>query len=178
VLKLLQRLSEREVEVSQDVIGDISDPMISKIEKSAIVSESHFHYSDKELLDLIHRHLKSKGLWKAASTLETEANLNPTHASLKPIAAPTSNLPSSYGLNLNELADSLPSLKKKPNLTPPISQHMDVPTGNSFTLDSIMTQYLKDQHSHCSRPVSVLPNFALTEPHKVRLVCETSTSRM
>jgi len=34
------------------------------------------------------------------------------------------------------------------------------------TLDTMVTQFLRDQHAHCPNPISVLPAFSLLNPHR------------
>lgn len=52
-----------------------SIPMLSRITKSDIIAQTKISYPQKELLMIIHKHLLSQGLEKAADALKAEANL-------------------------------------------------------------------------------------------------------
>jgi hypothetical protein len=57
------------------VINEAADPTVRKIEKASIVAQTKINYDSQELLRIIHEHLLSRGLDKAADVLAKEADL-------------------------------------------------------------------------------------------------------
>eukprot|EP00727_Mastigamoeba_balamuthi_P002096 m51a1_g11884 putative protein vprbp (1539) ;mRNA; r:579303-584970 len=57
------------------LMQDATDPAHRKIERAAIVSQTHVSYSQNELLAVVHDFLASKGYKQSADTLAKEANL-------------------------------------------------------------------------------------------------------
>lgn len=60
-----------------------------KLWKASVVSQTKIVYNEKELLQLIHKHLQDQGLHQAASVLQHEADLPNVPASRVP-STPTS----------------------------------------------------------------------------------------
>uniref|UniRef100_A0A087YIR1 DDB1- and CUL4-associated factor 1 n=1 Tax=Poecilia formosa TaxID=48698 RepID=A0A087YIR1_POEFO len=54
------------------------------------------------------------------------------------------------------------SLKQTPAMKKQLERHMPSPP----TLDSIITEYLREQHARCSNPVTTCPPFSLFNPHR------------
>jgi len=50
-----------------------TDHALTKYEQAAIVAQTPIHYSDSELLQVIHQHLTERGLEQTANTLLAEA---------------------------------------------------------------------------------------------------------
>lgn len=69
-LELLQRLSGNWKKTGHDL-----DASLVNIFKAKVVAQTKINFNDRQLLQLIHQHLVSKGLSEAATTLQKEANL-------------------------------------------------------------------------------------------------------
>ncbi|XP_022253323.1 DDB1- and CUL4-associated factor 1-like [Limulus polyphemus] len=63
---------------------------IAKINKAEVVAQTRIIYNDKELLQLIHQHLLSKGLLESATVLHKEAGL--PSAIPRPLTTPSSKI--------------------------------------------------------------------------------------
>ncbi|CAH8841961.1 unnamed protein product [Trichobilharzia szidati] len=63
------------------VVGTLSDGVLSgdmsleRVRRAEIVAKTRIQWDQEELLELIYRHLQSKGLYESASTLQQEARL-------------------------------------------------------------------------------------------------------
>ncbi|XP_059167195.1 DDB1- and CUL4-associated factor 1-like [Physella acuta] len=65
---LLEKIAGRQANV-------LGASTLEEIRKAGVVAQTKIVYQEKELLQLIHEHLSSKGLHEAASALQKEANL-------------------------------------------------------------------------------------------------------
>ncbi|XP_067026010.1 DDB1- and CUL4-associated factor 1-like isoform X2 [Acropora muricata] len=166
--ELLQRVTGKESTVV---------PPVSKISKADVVAQTHISYPDKELLQLIHSHLLSKGLHKTAQLLKGEASLPDLQTEVTPMSTPMNKK-----TRFNHTSTVTPIMGTLE--TPSMSQFQfngpGTPTGKcllpeppqatcspSFpTLDLIVMSYLREQHAQCSNPVSAGPPFSLLRPHK------------
>lgn len=66
--KLIEEVTGRSM-----TLGENFD--IGRLHRASIVAETRITYNEKELLQMIHQHLLSKGFQKAANALQTEADL-------------------------------------------------------------------------------------------------------
>ncbi|XP_077984048.1 DDB1- and CUL4-associated factor 1-like [Glandiceps talaboti] len=162
---------------------------IAEIEKLEIVAKTKISYSEKELLELMYEHLQAKGLTETAASLLTEGKLNDVameSQQTQTIASGSisdlySTQSRSQGFTKYSLdsTDSSGKIKGKWNRIrhSPVSQSpyhthigklrkkMSRLPEKLPTLNTIMVDYLKEQHSFCETPVSVYPKFSLVEPH-------------
>ncbi|KAK4878446.1 hypothetical protein RN001_010952 [Aquatica leii] len=210
-LELLERLSGKTKHRTDDL-----EVSLSNIHKANIVAQTKIHFNDKQLLQLIHQHLTSKGLVETATLLQKEAHLSNaiTTNSLHPPnkfrytsttpnrtrlsfsspyrSAPTPNPSDSYSTPYNGLSPAIKIKKKapptptslnlssKPRLQKQLSAepHLKILLPNQasddniigeqprITLDSIITEYLTNQHALCKNPMATCPQFNLFVPHK------------
>ncbi|KAH9512614.1 DDB1- and CUL4-associated factor 1, partial [Bulinus truncatus] len=65
---LLEKIAGRQANV-------LGASTLEEIRKAGVVAQTKIVYHEKELLQLIHEHLQSKGLYETASVLQKEANL-------------------------------------------------------------------------------------------------------
>lgn len=72
-LDLISHVTHR---ASNVVINEATDPTVRKIEKASIVANTRISYDENELLRLIHDHLATKGLHRAALALLDEAKID------------------------------------------------------------------------------------------------------
>ncbi|XP_017768029.1 PREDICTED: protein mahjong [Nicrophorus vespilloides] len=220
-LELLERLSGKATQSNSD-----TDVSLVNIHRASVVAQTKIQFNDKQLMQLIHQHLMSKGLSDTASALQKEANLatvtllnqnhpskfrysspstptrtrlsfsthTPIHRNQLSITAAQESQSTTSGLNGGGPSNS-PAIKiiKKINnsvstpvvSTPPNSrlqkqisnepQHMKVLPLTSIednnvepriTLESIITEYLTNQHALCKNPMATCPQFNLFVPHK------------
>jgi len=144
------------------VTGVEYDLNVSAIQKSDLISQSRIQYNEKQLLELVREHLVAKGLVETASTLAKEAKLANV-----PLALPST----SKGLIVNGLPLT-PSRKGKSSFGFQ-APHPGTTKERTVTLDTIVTEYLTNQHSLCKTPMAICPTFDLVVPHK----CPTPKSR-
>ncbi|KAL1514105.1 hypothetical protein ABEB36_003422 [Hypothenemus hampei] len=222
-LELLERLSGKSKYGGKDV--EVTLANIHRIHKANIVAQTKIQFNGRQLLQLIHQHLVSKGFVDTAASLVKEANLSnaitsfsaqhPTKfrytSNLTPVrtrllfSSPLSvrNLPSSSNssenistvVNSSSNTSSTPGtirlVKKTPqnlfngpstpvqisrlqkqinseplirSFAPPVSE--ENPDHPRVTLDSIITEYLTNQHALCKNPMATCPQFNLFVPHK------------
>lgn len=69
-LELLQRLSGNWKKTGHDL-----DASLVNIFKAKVVAQTKIHFNDRQLLQLIHQHLVSKGYSETATMLQKEAHL-------------------------------------------------------------------------------------------------------
>jgi len=171
--------------VTGKALTDHASPMamLSSLKNTDVVSKTKISYSEKELLQLIVDHLKAKGFCQSATTLQKEACLVCSRANETAHDSPfvTPALPSrkrkalsahrSHDVALTP-GDSTPST---PVIYRPDGDKLDVPRGNSSrdnnvssspTLNTIVTNYLREQHAHCRNPITTCPEFSLRRPHQ------------
>ncbi|XP_050302636.1 protein mahjong isoform X2 [Anthonomus grandis grandis] len=218
-LELLMLVSVGKKHTGKDL--DVFMANIDRIHKSNVVAQTKIKFNDKQLLQLIHNHLASKGLSETAAQLVKEASLSITSNSsqhpsrfrysttLTPTRNRTTFLPStSRMLSTSETPNTPPAaagsasaptntttpirlvIKRNPSsssatsvTTTPMSQlqkqfsseHTSRLTGHlseeqhdqpRVTLDSIITEYLTNQHALCKNPMATCPQFNLFMPHK------------
>lgn len=70
-LELLERLSGKTKHTNTDI-----DASLVNIHRANVVAQTRIHFNDKQLLQLIHQHLVTKGLNETADTLLKEAHLS------------------------------------------------------------------------------------------------------
>lgn len=70
-LELLQRLSGNWKKTGHDL-----DASLVNIFKAKVVAQTKIHFNDRQLLQLIHQHLVTKGYAETALTLQKEAHLS------------------------------------------------------------------------------------------------------
>ncbi|XP_076269885.1 lisH and WD40 domain-containing protein mahjong isoform X2 [Rhynchophorus ferrugineus] len=227
-LELLERLSGKTKYGGNDL--EVSLANIHRIHKANIVAQTKIQFNDRQLLQLIHQHLVTKGFIDTASTLVRDANLSSAitslssqhpskfryttnltpsrtrlnfssvHRSLPSSStssetSPTSNqTPSSLTANVNGATPNLGTIKlvKKAPLVPyspstpaqnsrlqkqvssephvrqpgHISEDRETSDLPRVTLESIITEYLTNQHALCKNPMATCPQFNLFVPHK------------
>ncbi|EFA04458.2 Protein mahjong-like Protein [Tribolium castaneum] len=215
-LELLERLSGKTKHRGNDL-----EVSLANIHRANVVAQTKIQFNDRQLLQLIHQHLITKGCPETASMLVKEANLG---NSVTPISTnqPTkfrysSTLtPSRLKLNFTPMqhrtipqspvqkeetsfinssnctSPAIKLIKKHQNqvvATPPVQNSrlqkqtnsdvvvrvpsqslLDEPTNPPeqprVTLDSIITEYLTNQHALCKNPMANCPKFNLFIPHK------------
>lgn len=216
-LELLERLSGKTKHTGNEL-----DVSLGNIHKANIVAQTKIHFNDKQLLQLIHQHLASKGLSETASTLQKEAHLannlqlnnvhppnkfryttpsTPNRARLS-FTSPAHRSNPSLNLSIEDSPTTTtttaavngvtPTIKIKKKIATPTTvvqkprlqkqlaaePHVKilVPQLNEnaiacneqprITLDSIITEYLTNQHALCKNPMATCPQFNLFSPHK------------
>ncbi len=142
VNRITGRLKEMKKDVNMTLVNEAIDPTYPKLERAAIVSNTPITYSDKELLQLVHRHLVNHGLSKTANTLLEEAALPKT------------------------LEGTENRGKKRKFQEKQTREEKERKERESNTLDQMVRQYCMDQHKRCSHPISVLPPFSLIHGHR------------
>nr|CAD7256367.1 unnamed protein product [Timema shepardi] len=238
-LELMERVSGKSKPMGNEI-----EVSLSNIHRANVVAQTRIQFNDKELNQLIHTHLISRGLTETASALMKEATIPPTplkqgtssnfpphsyrprvsghtpgtahhyhHRSLithnSPIALssalqPTTRFtispavtPTQHGLsptqpirfNLASTKRNTPSINSSGlsvsrSLQKQISAEQNGLSSSSpaskplltsscsgliepkITLDSIITEYLTNQHALCKNPVVPCPQFNLFEPHR------------
>lgn len=225
-LELLERLSGRTKHAGNNL--EVSLANIHRIHKANVVAQTKIQFNDRQLLQLIHQHLVTKGFVDTASVLVKEANLSnsittlssqhPTKfrytSNLTPVrtrlsfssassarATPSSSsseIPlagsSSANTSFNGATPNLgviKLIKKTPQVAPgnttpvqnsrlqkqissephlrQVSLHVqedNIPDQPRVSLDSIITEYLTNQHALCKNPMATCPQFNLFVPHK------------
>lgn len=200
-----------------------SDPDVSlvNIHRASVVAQTNISFNDKQLLQLIHQHLVSKGYTDSASLLQKEANIGHvinsnmavTHPSkfrysvsspvanrvrLSSVHSPVSTVRSNLNASFAEMSpapaanctpiklvrkSSTPQVAATPTAQNPRLQKqitndphakLAVTIVDEFTpieppkvtLDSIITEYLTNQHALCKNPMATCPQFNLFAPHK------------
>jgi hypothetical protein len=138
---------------------------LSQLDRAAIVSATPINYPGSELLELVVKHLQAKGLSKSAQVLVEEAGL-PKEL--------TEHATSSSSDAMDTSSAATPASKQRKRvaagmLTPgPGPKDDDAPAEpkkEDVSLDMIVRQFLHDQHRHCARPYSFVPQFTLKSPH-------------
>ncbi|CAH1130521.1 unnamed protein product [Ceutorhynchus assimilis] len=208
-LELLERLSGKTKHGGNDL--EVSLANIHRIHKANVVAQTKIQFNDKQLLQLIHQHLVTKGFVDTASILVKEASLSnsimsissqtpskfrysteltPTRTRLS-FSTPATNrtLPSTSSSENQISSNSTPTIRifKKVFPTPsmPVQNSRlqkqislephrfgvpppqeDLPDQPRVTLDSIITEYLTNQHALCKNPMATCPQFNLFVPHK------------
>ncbi|XP_018331272.1 DDB1- and CUL4-associated factor 1 isoform X2 [Agrilus planipennis] len=219
-LELLERLSGKTKHNGKDL-----EVSLANIHRANVVAQTKIHFNDRQLLQLIHQHLVSKGLEDSAATLLKEAHLTsaltvhnsnplPTKFRYSSSLTPSrqrlsftssfrnSQSTASQGLDSSSSSSTLfngPSqhqiklVKKNPPqphsspmqnarlqkqlsseplfkvVMPPSSNNSDESLNGlepRITLDSIITEYLTNQHALCKNPMATCPQFNLFVPHK------------
>eukprot|EP00795_Rhopilema_esculentum_P002363 gene2364-18003_t len=188
-VKFCKYASELIEKITGKVLTEHGSPMamLHTLKKADVVSQTHISYSEKELLQLIVNHLKTKGFNAAAKTLQKEANLTNTRQSeiskdaafLSPV--PSKKLKSSTShhrtpettLTYGDSTPGTPSIyRPEPEK---LLDRLEMSKGstsqnnnNNFqpTLDNIVRNYLREQHARCRNPVTTCPKFSLIRPHQ------------
>lgn len=161
-----------------------SIPNMSRITKADIIAQTKISYPQKELLAIIHDHFVQQGLLNSANILKEEANLvvdvsrslknditNCTTPSAKEKRVPISrsdSCSSSFSVNITPFKSVKPM---EPTFSPMpcdqiINKRFQISRPKGPSLDKIVTEYLREQHAHCSNPVSTCPPFSLLQPHR------------
>ncbi|XP_063917957.1 protein mahjong isoform X3 [Zophobas morio] len=216
-LELLERLSGKTKHRGNDL-----EVSLANIHRANVVAQTKILFNDRQLLQLIHQHLITKGYPDTAAMLVKEANLGnaitqvSTHQPTK-FRYSTTLTPSRFKLTLSGSQHrSLPSpviqkeetttiingtnsnspaiklIKKTPqsliSSTPVQNSRLQKQTNSDLvvrvpsqtmleeltspveqprvTLDSIITEYLTNQHALCKNPMANCPKFNLFIPHK------------
>ncbi|XP_044182519.1 DDB1- and CUL4-associated factor 1-like isoform X2 [Acropora millepora] len=169
--ELLERVTGKTLATSAVV------PPLSRIHRANVVAQTHISYPEKELLQLIHTHLLSKGLPEAAQVLKQTASLPDP----KPEVTPMSTLINT-NTRLNHAGTVIPIVRtpETPNMSRFHLSNPGTPTENCLLpdppqdgsspslspLDLIVRQVLREQHAQCCNPVAAGPPFSLLRPHK------------
>eukprot|EP01125_Pyxidicula_operculata_P016476 TRINITY_DN5675_c0_g2_i4.p1 TRINITY_DN5675_c0_g2~~TRINITY_DN5675_c0_g2_i4.p1 ORF type:complete len:556 (+),score=160.92 TRINITY_DN5675_c0_g2_i4:241-1908(+) len=144
----------------RDSSNIIEDTTLSKIEKAARVANTPIRYSTTEVLQLIHQHLVSAGLTKTANLLLDEAKVPPLLTDSKPLPS-LDHPPSTPTTTTENLVTPRKRIRSAVDgTTPPAEEE------KCFTLQTILEQFLLDQHQKCAHPISVLPEFSLLNKHQ------------
>lgn len=143
---------------------------LSKLERASIIGNTPIRYSKQELLELIYQHLWTNGYHKAAESLAEDAKLTPEK--MRPPPPPTA--PKSRARRASLLGTASSSSFANTSATP-VPSHPDAPVSeNGFlseapssqiSLETIVKQFLYEQHRHCHHPVQVLPDLSLHSRH-------------
>ncbi|XP_071052428.1 protein mahjong [Onthophagus taurus] len=213
-LELIERLSGKTKRVGNELDASLID-----IHRANVVAQTKIQFNDRQLLQLIHQHLVSKGLPDTASILQKEAhlaNMTLTNAIHQPskfryttpgtpnrmrlsFSSPltthrcnnSQNPDSSVISNQINGVTTSPAIKiikktlsvqntpqQNSRLQKQISNEphikVNLPVANEdttqadhrITLDSIITEYLTNQHALCKNPMATCPQFNLFIPHK------------
>ncbi|XP_066157890.1 protein mahjong isoform X2 [Euwallacea fornicatus] len=189
---------------------ELSPANIHRIHKANVVAQTKIQFSDRQLLQLMHQHLISKGFINTAGVLVKEACLGnsimPLSAqhpnkfryisNLTPVRTPHWNPPTPTRSILNS-SDTVPSTSTSPatiriikrsssigQSSPTMNSRLQKPWSNEMpvvrqllppdeshdqppvTLDSIVTEYLTNQHAVCKNPITTCPQFNLFVRHK------------
>ncbi|RZC39992.1 protein mahjong [Asbolus verrucosus] len=156
-LELLERLSGKTKHRGNDL-----EVSLANIHRANVVAQTKIQFNDRQLLQLIHQHLISKGFPDTAAMLVKEANLG---NSVTPICThqPTkfrySNTLTPSRQTNSDLIVRVPTQSIFEEPTSP-------PEQPRVTLDSIITEYLTNQHALCKNPMANCPKFNLFIPHK------------
>lgn len=206
-IELLERLSGKTKHGAYDL--EVSLANIHRIHKANVVAQTKIQFNDRQLLQLIHQHLVTKGFIDTASSLVKEAGLNnaimslsaqhptkfryttnltpvrtrlsfstPTTPRALPLEAPNGATPPIGPIKLikktpvhSPLSTPVQKLRLQKQIhnepvvrpiLPPEEQHDPL----RITLDSIITEYLINQHALCKNPMATCPQFNLFAPHK------------
>uniref|UniRef100_A0A672Z6K5 DDB1- and CUL4-associated factor 1 n=1 Tax=Sphaeramia orbicularis TaxID=375764 RepID=A0A672Z6K5_9TELE len=173
-----------------------TDVSLARLQKANVVAQSRISFSEKELLILIRNHLMVKGLHDTANMLVKEANLNiglcpssassvtPTSSSVIPRTSRfTGGVTLGPGSHVGSSPVPLPllitcssgkklrALRQKSDhgayiQTPAMKKQLERHLPSPPTLDSIITEYLREQHARCPNPVTTCPPFSLFTPHR------------
>ncbi|KAF3855644.1 hypothetical protein F7725_016367 [Dissostichus mawsoni] len=157
-----------------------SDVSLARLQRANVVAQSRITFSQKELLVLIRNHLVAKGLHDTANTLVREANL----PSSPPLICRSHRSDRQASLLAGRILFSrerppaicnsgrrLRALKQKSDHGAFIQPPLAPPSPPS--LDSIITEFLREQHARCINPVTTCPPFSLFTPHR----CPEPTQR-
>lgn len=196
-LELLQRLSGNWKKAAYDL-----DASLINIHKANVVAQTKIHFNDRQLLQLIHQHLASKGYAETAAMLLKEAHLSnsltsgtphpPAKFSYTSPGTPRSRIPFQSPLNrslsvtdsssTSALSPTIKLIKKthqlpmshalensrlqkqiygEPHLKLLKPDKMTEMPESRITLDSIITEYLTNQHALCKNPTATCPPFNL-----------------
>jgi hypothetical protein len=144
-------------------------PTLSKLERASIIRNTPIRYSNQELLGLIYQHLHSQGLKSAADALAAEAKLSPDLLRLQapPTAPKRLRRPSMAGSASATLTTASMATPSVAHPDAPLNEHgfLASAPATQISLDTIVKQYLFEQHRHCHHPVQVLPDLSLQAQH-------------
>ena len=167
-----------------------SIPNMSRITKADIIAHTRISYPQKELLSIIHNHLVQQGLLNSASVLREEGNLllEPPKTNRYPMTPATPSSLAKGKRTSSNRSDIYINSVPNNNITPLnnvkaiasvfspfqhdriVNEQFQVNNRGEMnaapTLDGIVTEYLREQHAHCSNPVSTCPPFSLLRPHR------------
>lgn len=177
---LLEKIAGRQANV-------LGASTLEEIRKAGVVAQTKIVYQEKELLQLIHEHLSSKGLYETASVLQKEANL-PRCSTPPPHHANTLHL---YSPNTPKMGRQL---SHPPTNTNGASQtnretftNASTPIPASISSDKALTPVagpssaLRSQASSAATPASATPGpikFTLNKtPASHQLTPHTKTKR-
>lgn len=230
-LELMERVTGKSKHAGYEL-----EVSLSNIHKANVVAQTRIQFNDRQLIQLIHQHLISRGLSDTAYMLQKEANLvtsimasnantpipfrytqsicsapnrprlssGSSHRSLfqtpnktptetatpltptnhvTPSSASITVTPSSIKINkkavcttpvtsssiqnfrLQKQIHSEPKINiANPTTSTRLEEENSVP--KAITLDSIITEYLTNQHALCKNPMATCPQFNLFVPHK------------
>lgn len=134
----------------QQIGVDYAMSMVA-LHKSELISQTKIQYNENQLLELICEHLRSKGLDTTVKALIKEAGITPLPP---PGSSSTSNSTALTPINTRKgKATWRWNFKTKQ-------------PARKVTLDSIVKEYLANQHSLCNSPMVICPTFDLLVPHK------------
>jgi len=143
---------------------------LSKLERASILANTPIRYSKHELLELIYQHLYMSGYRKAAESLAEDAKLSPEK--MRP--PPPPSVPKSRARRSSMLGSASSSAFTNTSATPgpfhadaPVSEigFLSEAPSSQITLETIVKQFLYEQHKHCHHPVQVLPDLSLHSKH-------------
>ncbi|KAJ8359000.1 hypothetical protein SKAU_G00155250 [Synaphobranchus kaupii] len=186
--ELIERVSGKPLLVGTDV-------SLARLQRANVVAQSRISFPEKELLLLIRNHLVSKGLQDTANALTKEADLPMAHlchtpsssyaVAVAPTGSPGAGLPRTPRLANGVVArlgvpHSVPPLghaQPRPSAaqksdhgafiqSPAMKKQLDRHLPSPPALDSIITEYLREQHARCKNPVATCPPFSLFTPHQ------------
>ncbi|XP_076304060.1 lisH and WD40 domain-containing protein mahjong isoform X1 [Tachypleus tridentatus] len=127
---------------------------IAKINKAEVVAQTRIIYNDKELLQLIHQHLLSKGLLESAAVLHKEAGL--PSAIPRPLTTPSSKIMNTLPTT-SKLSRPITSVHETFNSpstcspTPHLGAHIDRPplgSGVAHNHNSIVSSPIQSSLPH------------------------------
>jgi HIV-1 Vpr-binding protein len=142
------------------MIGVEYDLSVVAIHKSDLISQTRIQYNEKQLLQLVHEYLVGKGLKESAAVLAQEGKLE----NVPPPLPSTSH-------GHNPIVNGLPLTPARPGKSS--FGFKAPPAAREVNLDTIVREYLTNQHSLCKAPMATCPTFDLLVPHK----CPTPKTR-
>uniref|UniRef100_A0A8C1V0G8 DDB1- and CUL4-associated factor 1 n=1 Tax=Cyprinus carpio TaxID=7962 RepID=A0A8C1V0G8_CYPCA len=160
--ELIERVSGKPLLIGTDV-------SLARLQRASVVAQSRISFPEKELLLLIRNHLLSKGLTDTATALTKEAELPMglhalAHASVPPFTPRPSPCAAAGGKKPKVLRQKSDhgAFSQSPAMKKQLDRHLPSPP----SLDSIITEYLREQHARCKNPVTTCPPFSLFTPHQ------------